>query len=72
VSPPTSARSWAGLPPPPYLASACNADAVITADAMRAPRSHATCVAGRGAGYVLTIKRNQPGLFAQLAALPWR
>jgi predicted transposase YbfD/YdcC len=46
--------------------------AVITADAMHAQRSHATYLAGRGARYVLTVKRNQPGLFAQLAALPWR
>ena len=46
--------------------------AVITADAMHAQRSHAIYLAGRGAHYVLTVKRNQPGLFAQLAALPWR
>jgi predicted transposase YbfD/YdcC len=46
--------------------------AVITADAMHAQRGHATYLAGRGAHYVLTVKRNQPGLFAQLAALPWR
>lgn len=48
------------------------AGAVITADAMHAQRSHATYLAGRGAWYVLTIKRNQPGLFARLAALAWR
>jgi predicted transposase YbfD/YdcC len=46
--------------------------AVITADAMHAQRGHATYLAGRGAHYLFTIKRNQPGLFAQLAALPWR
>jgi predicted transposase YbfD/YdcC len=46
--------------------------AVITADAMHAQRGHATYLAGRGAHYVLTVKRNQPGLHAQLAALPWR
>ena len=33
--------------------------AVITADAMHAQRGHATYVAGRGAHYVLTVKRNQ-------------
>jgi hypothetical protein len=33
--------------------------AVITADAMHAQRSHATYLAGRGAHFVLTIKRNQ-------------
>jgi hypothetical protein len=28
--------------------------------------------ARRGAHYLITVKRNQPGLPAQLAALPWR
>ncbi|HTT54920.1 MAG TPA: ISAs1 family transposase [Streptosporangiaceae bacterium] len=46
--------------------------AVITAGAMHAQRGHATYLAGRGAHFLLTVKRNQPGLFAQLAALPWR
>jgi predicted transposase YbfD/YdcC len=46
--------------------------AVITADALHAQREHATYLAGRGAHYLLIIKRNQPGLHAQLAALPWR
>jgi len=46
--------------------------AVITADAMHAQRGHATYLAGRGAHYLFTVKRNQSGLFAQLAALPWR
>jgi predicted transposase YbfD/YdcC len=47
-------------------------DAVITADALHAQRSHATCLTGRGARYLLIVKRNQPNLYAQLAALPWR
>jgi predicted transposase YbfD/YdcC len=47
-------------------------DAVITADALHAQRSHAQYLAGRGAHYLLIVKRNQPGLHAQLAALPWR
>jgi predicted transposase YbfD/YdcC len=46
--------------------------AVITADAMHAQRSHAIYLAGRGAHYLFTVKRNQPGLHAQFAALPWR
>jgi predicted transposase YbfD/YdcC len=46
--------------------------AVITADAMHAQRGHATYLAGRGAHFLFTVKRNQPGLHAQLAALPWR
>src|SRR6266508_560677 len=46
---------------------------VVTADAMHAQRAHATyLVDQRDAHYLLTVKRNQPGLHAQLAALPWR
>jgi len=47
-------------------------DAVITADALHAQRDHATYLHRRGAHYLLIVKRNQPGLHAQLAALPWR
>jgi predicted transposase YbfD/YdcC len=47
-------------------------DAVITADALHAQRDHAAYLARRGAHYLLIVKRNQPGLYAQLAALPWR
>jgi predicted transposase YbfD/YdcC len=46
--------------------------AVITADAMHAQRGHAIYLAKHGAHYLFTVKRNQPGLFAQLASLPWR
>jgi predicted transposase YbfD/YdcC len=46
--------------------------AVITADALHAQRSHATCLAKRGAHFLFTVKRNQPGLYTQLASLPWR
>jgi predicted transposase YbfD/YdcC len=46
--------------------------AVITADALHAQREHARYLARHGAHYVITVKRNQPGLHAQLAALPWR
>src|SRR5580704_17112835 len=49
------------------------AGAVVTADAMHAQRAHAEyLVTQRGAHYVITVKRNQPGLHAQLAKLPWR
>jgi predicted transposase YbfD/YdcC len=48
------------------------AGAVITADALHAQRDHATYLAGRGAGYLLIVKRNQPNLYGQLAALPRR
>lgn len=45
--------------------------AVITADALHTQRAHAEYLHERGAHYVLTVKRNQPGLHAQLATLPW-
>jgi len=49
------------------------AGAVVTADVLHAQRAHAEYLAGqRGAHYLITVKRNQPGLHAQLAALPWR
>jgi predicted transposase YbfD/YdcC len=49
------------------------AGAVVTADALHAQRAHAGYLAGqRGAHYLITVKGNQPGLHAQLAALPWR
>jgi predicted transposase YbfD/YdcC len=43
--------------------------AIITADALHAQREHATCLAGRGAHYLLIVKRNQPSLYAQPAAI---
>jgi predicted transposase YbfD/YdcC len=46
--------------------------AVISADALHAQREHARYLARRRAHYVITVKRNQPNLYAQLAALPWR
>ena len=47
------------------------AGAVVTADALHAQRAHAEYLAGqRGAHYLITVKRNQPGLHAQLAGLP--
>jgi len=49
------------------------AGAVVTADALHAQRAHSDyLVTQRGAHYVITVKRNQPGLHAQLAKLPWR
>lgn len=49
------------------------AGAVVTADALHAQSAHAQYLAGqRRAHYLITVKRNQPGLHAQLAGLPWR
>jgi hypothetical protein len=47
------------------------AHTVITADALHAQRAHAEYLHQRGAGFVFTVKQNQPGLFAALDALPW-
>jgi predicted transposase YbfD/YdcC len=56
---------------PVLLADMDITDAVITADALHAVRSHAVYLHERGAHYVLTVKSNQPGLRSQLARLPW-
>jgi predicted transposase YbfD/YdcC len=45
--------------------------AVITADALHTQRAHAEYLHDRGAGFVFTVKENQPTLFAALDALPW-
>ncbi len=37
----------------------------------RPPRLAARYLAGRGAHYLVTLKRNQRALFAQLTGLPW-
>jgi predicted transposase YbfD/YdcC len=47
-------------------------DVIVTADALHAQRSTAAYLHRRGAHYILTVKGNQPGLHAQLAALPWK
>ncbi|MGA5135430.1 ISAs1 family transposase [Streptomyces olivoreticuli] len=45
---------------------------VVTADALHTQRAHARyLVEDKDAHYVLTVKQNQPTLFAQLSALPW-
>lgn len=44
---------------------------VITADALHTQRAHAEYLHQRGAGFVFTVKDNQPGLFDALNALPW-
>ena len=49
------------------------AGCVITADALHTQREHAEfVVADKKAHYILVVKRNQPGLHAQLAKLPWK
>ncbi|WP_368862435.1 ISAs1 family transposase [Frankia sp. Mgl5] len=44
---------------------------IVTADALHTQTETARWLVGRGAHYLLTVKANQPSLYAQLAALPW-
>jgi predicted transposase YbfD/YdcC len=44
---------------------------LVTADALHTQHRHAAYLVSRGGHYLLTVKRNQPGLHRQLAALPW-
>ncbi len=49
------------------------AGCVITADALHIQREHAEfLVTGKSAHYILVVKKNQPGLYAQVKNLPWR
>jgi predicted transposase YbfD/YdcC len=49
------------------------AGCVVTADAMHTQRDHAEfLVNGKNAHYILIVKKNQPGLYAQIKNLPWR
>lgn len=55
----------------PLLAGLDLAGAVVTADALHTQREHARWLAENKAGYVFTVKKNQPHLYRQLKALPW-
>jgi len=44
---------------------------IITADALHTQHEHATGLTGRGAHYVFTVKRNQPGLHDRIASQTW-
>jgi predicted transposase YbfD/YdcC len=46
---------------------------VVTADALHTQRGHAEfLVTQKNAHYIFIVKKNQPGLYAQLKRLPWR
>ena len=46
---------------------------VVTADAMHTQRDHVDyLVTAKNAAYICIVKRNQPHLYRQLKALPWR
>ncbi|GGY14383.1 ISAs1 family transposase [Streptomyces minutiscleroticus] len=46
--------------------------AVITADALHTRHGHGTYLRSRGAHYTAVVKKNHPGLFGRVRALPWR
>ena len=46
-------------------------NAVVTADALHTQKDTATYITARGRHYVLTVKGNQPSLFARCKKLPW-
>ena len=48
------------------------AGAVVTADALHTQTGTAEWIISHGADYLLTVKNNQPGLRANLKALPWK
>ncbi|MFJ2575143.1 ISAs1 family transposase [Streptomyces halstedii] len=45
---------------------------VVTADALHTQHDHCAYLTGRGAHYVAVVKKNHPGLYAQVIGLPWR
>ena len=57
---------------PILLAGLDLTDVIVTADALHTQRQTASWLVSHQAHYVLTVKTNQPTLYAQLAALPWR
>jgi hypothetical protein len=46
-------------------------DVLVVADALHAQTGHAELLAAEGAHLMVTVKGNQPTLFAQLKAMPW-
>ncbi|WP_261565671.1 ISAs1 family transposase [Frankia gtarii] len=60
------------IPALPILLADLNLTGVtVTADALHTQRQTASWLVSHHAHYVLTVKANQPTLYAQLAALPW-
>jgi predicted transposase YbfD/YdcC len=56
----------------PLLAPLELTGVVVTADALHTQREHARwLVEDKQAGYLFTVKKNQPRLYRQLKALPW-
>ena len=47
-------------------------NAVLTTDALHTQHDHGAYLIGRDAHYLAVVKKNHPGLYAQVAGLPWR
>ena len=47
-------------------------DAVLTTDALHTQHGHGRYLMRRGAHYLAIVKKNHPGLYAQVKDLPWR
>ncbi|WP_328760375.1 ISAs1 family transposase [Streptomyces sp. NBC_00271] len=45
---------------------------VVTVDALHTQHDHGAYLTSRGAHYVAVVKKNHPGLYAQVGKLPWR
>lgn len=57
----------------PLLSGLDLARTMVTADALHTQREHADwLVTVKNAAYICIVKRNQPGLYRQIKALPWR
>jgi predicted transposase YbfD/YdcC len=46
-------------------------NAVLTTDALHTQHGHGSYLRSRGAHYVAVVKKNHPGLYAQVRKLPW-
>ncbi|MGW3689588.1 hypothetical protein [Streptomyces sp. NPDC005125] len=44
---------------------------MLTGDALHTQHSHGAYLIERGAHYLAVIKKNHPGLYAQVRKLPW-
>lgn len=47
-------------------------DVVVTVDALHTQRDTIDYIVGRGGHVVMTVKKNQPNLYDELKALPWK
>ncbi|MFJ8991604.1 ISAs1 family transposase [Streptomyces sp. NPDC102279] len=45
---------------------------VVTADTLHTQHDHGAYLTNRGAHYVTVVKKNHPGLYAQVMKLPWQ